>query len=638
MVTGPSKKSEVKLPPVPPPSEASNTTPHCTPISDKSAPTCRSGLYIDQLLSTARSVDSINDNRHFPIKSNGLFGGTYKLTFFSDSRLASLSTKLQNNKVDNLVQRISAVIKRRIKSPDPISGSFGQQGGKIEVFSDNTAAAAYISAYFERVHPLHPHLNRASFESTSSSAELPSLLSENKSFSALYHAVLALGCLYYGGGSFEPGKGQAWQLFSVSLALFPDLVQSHDSLLVLQAMITMSIYCLGISCLSIEHFIISEAARRAQNLASANLTAASGQAFRRAFWVIYSLEKMSSFYFGRSSVFIDSDITTPVPYIPESIFGSFDWFLNFARLSRLFSHAITALFSPGLCGKGSHYYISTIEELNADLDDWKKGIPEDIQPGSDCRQYMFRQPVSGPAILWTHYLYYSFRIILVRTHLQTIGTSETGVSSEKQAAARDAMMSVSRSILEITTSIDVEPSTPLWVLAGIPICALLVLFDEVINDPKQSEIGSSLALLDIAGGHFSRIEYASHGNLPGSLVAEFAHIAREYVKDAKLGPVDHGEPDSHHPGSSNVILGTQPQAGGIAAVVESTETGKDQSGIDMVQTSIPATTFDTNNGLYSLEQNTPYQVPWTQEDDLFLGINVMDIFGGFSTIPDPTIY
>ncbi|KAL9942639.1 hypothetical protein ACHAQF_009088 [Verticillium nonalfalfae] len=38
----------------------------------------------------------------------------------------------------------------------------------------------------------------------------------------------------------------------------------------------------------------------------------------------------------------------------------------------------------------------------------------------------------------------------------------------------------------------------------------------------------------MAGGHFSRIEYRSQGYLPGSLISEFAHIAREYVNDAHL--------------------------------------------------------------------------------------------------------
>jgi hypothetical protein len=47
---------------------------------------------------------------------------------------------------------------------------------------------------------------------------------------------------------------------------------------------------------------MTEAARRAQNLAIVTMTGAAAQTFRRTFWVLYSLEKMSSFFFGRSSV------------------------------------------------------------------------------------------------------------------------------------------------------------------------------------------------------------------------------------------------------------------------------------------------------------------------------------------------
>jgi hypothetical protein len=70
-------------------------------------------------------------------------------------------------------------------------------------------------------------------------------------------------------------------------------------------------------------------------------------------------------------------------------------------------------------------------------------------------------------------------------------------------------------------------------MAGIPIMSLFVLFDMVINNPYHPETSINLALLDIAGGHFSRIEYASGGSLPGSLIAEFAHIARDYVNGTR---------------------------------------------------------------------------------------------------------
>lgn len=158
------------------------------------------------------------------------------------------------------------------------------------------------TVYFRYVHPFHPSLDQQSFEAATRSPGLPDLLRQNKAWSVLYHSVLALGCQYDGGGSFEPGKGRAWSLFSTSLALFPDLLTLPDSLTILQALAAMTVYAFGISCISIEHVIVSEGARRAQNLARANLTGSSAHTFRKTFWVLYSMEKVSSFYFGRSSV------------------------------------------------------------------------------------------------------------------------------------------------------------------------------------------------------------------------------------------------------------------------------------------------------------------------------------------------
>ncbi|KAH7165896.1 hypothetical protein EDB81DRAFT_780638 [Dactylonectria macrodidyma] len=588
-----------------------------------------SSLYIDHLLSRTLTSEESNNNRRQALKGNGLFGGAYTITFFSDSRLASLSARLQNNKVDQLVQRFSSVLKSRVKSPDKVSArSISQEKGRAGPFNDRTAAAAFISAYFERVHPLFPHLNRSTFESTAFSAELPTVLAENKAFSALYHSVLALGCLYDGGGGFEPGKGQAGQIFSVSLALFPELVQSPDSLLILQAMTTIAIYSLGISCLSIERFVMTEATRRAQNLALVNLGSAATQAFRRNFWVLYSLEKMTSFYFGRSSSFIDMDITTPIPCIPESIFGTFDWFLTFARLSRILSRASYGLFSPGVSKKDTEYYISTIDLISADLEHWRNSLPEDKQPGPHFNQYQFRKPVSGAPILWTHFLYFSCQLILARAYHQLSPSGDRSSIGENKSKVMEAMMSASRSILELTPFIDVEPSTPLMMLAGIPLFALFVLFDEVISDPKHKDTASNLALLDIAGGHFSRIEYESDGTLPGSLIAEFAKIAREYVNDINRDKAQHQETaQSLLVGSVPVIPGNQMQG----------DNSIPMSAVD--QTTAPVFqnfgAMDSHgNGFYSMDRNVPSQDSWIAEDDLLLGINVMDIFSGFAPIPE----
>ncbi|KAG5746586.1 hypothetical protein H9Q70_010721 [Fusarium xylarioides] len=359
-------------------------------------------LFIDRILFGSSSTDVPNADERFSLKGIGLLNGTHSVTFFSDSRLEMLSAKLQNNKVNDLIRRMSSVINSRAKitastSPEHLP--------ELALPSMNyLSAAKYIAIYYEQVHPLFPHLDRETFDSAAASPDLSTILVNDIAFSALYHSVLALGSLHDGGGSFEPGKGKAWELLSIALAKVPDLPKAKNSLVALQAITTVAVYCLGVPCISIEHRIMTEMARMAQDLAPSLCKGPCAKAFYRVFWVVYVIEKIMSFHFGRPS-------------------GS------------------------GV-GKTSH---------------------------------------------------------------------------------SDQLIEVSQSVLEVVTYVDVEPSTPLWIIAAIPLCALFLLFDHVISNPKSSDTRSNLALLNIAGGHFSRLEFASGGTLPGSLISEFTYIAREYI-------------------------------------------------------------------------------------------------------------
>jgi hypothetical protein len=76
-----------------------------------------------------------------------------------------------------------------------------------------------------------------------------------------------------------------------------------------------------------------------------------------------------------------------------------------------------------------------------------------------------------------------------------------------------------------------DSNSPNRILAGAPLAALLVLFDLVIDNPTHPETTANLALLDVGSGHFSGLEYASQGTLPGSIISEFTQIARAYVRE-----------------------------------------------------------------------------------------------------------
>lgn len=80
---------------------------------------------------------------------------------------------------------------------------------------------------------------------------------------------------------------------------------------------------------------------------------------------------------------------------------------------------------------------------------------------------------------------------------------------------------------------------------------MFILFDFVVHNPLHPETLANLTSLDVAGSYFTRLEYASGGSLPGSLLAEFPFIARQFVRDIQLGKSPHEPPATKRKLSSN---------------------------------------------------------------------------------------
>jgi hypothetical protein len=100
-----------------------------------------------------------------------------------------------------------------------------------------------------------------------------------------------------------------------------------------------------------------------------------------------------------------------------------------------------------------------IDQLQRDLEEWMMSIPEDFRPEPSYQRHLLRRPIRGAIGIWVNYLYYSLKLILLRGRLQ-INSHQDDDSA--RGVYRDQLVAVSRSILEIVTYVDVEPSTPLW--------------------------------------------------------------------------------------------------------------------------------------------------------------------------------
>lgn len=91
-----------------------------------------------------------------------------------------------------------------------------------------------VIAFFDRLFPIYPFLDRVQFENVAFGPQLEETLSQNIAWGVLYYAVLALGLLHEHGGSFTPFEGKAWQLFTIALKQFTTMLLSPNSLTVAQ--------------------------------------------------------------------------------------------------------------------------------------------------------------------------------------------------------------------------------------------------------------------------------------------------------------------------------------------------------------------------------------------------------------------
>ncbi|CAI7655387.1 unnamed protein product [Penicillium pancosmium] len=253
---------------------------------------------------------------------------------------------------------------------------------------------------------------------------------------------------------------------------------------------------------------------------------------RRTFWVLYFMEKVSCFTTGKVSVLQDSNISCAIPDVQESTFDDYDWFFGFLRYARLVSKIRNDFLQITSLNQSASEYITKGQGLLKELESWRLSIPERFRAGVSLKTRLLREPLAQRVALMTHYMYFHALLTLSWSLLHS-SAIKVGPMQE-QLDLKRSMMRTARSVLELTKFIEVAPSTPVWILAVLPLSCLMILFDLVVHNPDHPEVSLSLALLDIAGGHFSRLEFASNGTLPGSLVAQFAHLARQYISEKRV--------------------------------------------------------------------------------------------------------
>ncbi|KIW27538.1 uncharacterized protein PV07_07268 [Cladophialophora immunda] len=322
----------------------------------------------------------------------------------------------------------------------------------------------------------------------------------------------------------------------------------------------------------------------------------SDEASRRAFWVLYHLDKHYHFQARNSPLIADYDVSCPIPDIPEAIFGEYDWFRASIQFSRILSITYETVFCMSASRKPSNVLLASVGCIEGLLEDWRQSISANFRPREPVQKTIFRDPRTKNPAIRTHFYYYHLVIALERLNLRL-------APQGRREESKRNLINAARSVVEITSFIDVEAFTPIFILAIIPLSALLLLFDFVVENPHHPETPRNLVLLDVVSGHFSLLEHASNGSLPGSYLTEFAHIARAFVASLPSDAAPQPESTNNVTGmTANAIPGTIPSNGVAASSLSGHEpnhsAAETLAGIDQYDADLESSHYPSSDAVF----------------------------------------
>ncbi|EXJ59508.1 uncharacterized protein A1O5_12133 [Cladophialophora psammophila CBS 110553] len=319
------------------------------------------------------------------------------------------------------------------------------------------------------------------------------------------------------------------------------------TLLHVQTVTAMAIFSQNMSSFQFKEDLLSEAARISRCL---QLHKSDRIDESRTFWVIYQLEKSWCFQNSRTSLIADFDIDCLVPTTPESIRSEHDWFLSSVRLARLLSVCYEELFSV----KATMYTVeqkrTKIQSVYKALHAWKESIPAQCRPGNIVGIPDGQSPQSRAVLVHLHFSYYDVVIALARLAIHC------GIDGDLSDFGTGEVMlrSAARAILELTSLVDLKAYTSLWALTTMPLAAMLILFDLVIQNPTSADAKTNLLFLEMASGYFSRLEHVTDAAMQTSRLSEFTYIARGYHRNEMLKLQTEQSDPSAFPGQQTVSL------------------------------------------------------------------------------------
>lgn len=203
--------------------------------------------------------------------------------------------------------------------------------------------------------------------------------------------------------------------------------------------------------------------------------------------------------------------------------------------------------------------MQTVFEMDQLLEEWAKTLPPHLHPQSTIKPTKLPTRVHLHHVMYLKYSYYGsiLAIHTIFTYPWTsaiIRTDQSPAFRDQVALSTKAVVEASRSIILTTKYIDVDASSPVWLVTPplqalwkgfhrltptrrlafyYPFVGLINLFIYILRYPEAPTANSDIALMDIVAGHFGQVEFLTASIFSFPFIREITNLASTMVKRTK---------------------------------------------------------------------------------------------------------
>lgn len=367
---------------------------------------------------------------------------------------------------------------------------------------------------------------------------------------ALRNTVYASGCrqllLKNRSKPYAESQAYAFQYFNRALSVHMDLVYGPPTLDGVRALAAMAFFADGVGNQSFEYGVCANAVCLAHagglhRQPSKTLQLSADEVLHRnwLFWAIYCCEKQVAFHAGRPSFIDDANISCEIPdQAPAGSTINVPFFKHAIKVNQFTSQIQGRLLSVAALRQDASAFIHAIEGLSEQIEIWRKNMSDLWEVGKPIVKDQLPSTILPLHIIYLHYAYYAG--IQAVYNVFTCPWLTAILNIEKQpwylhqvAAKTQQVAQASRALIFIFKSMELDAGLPPWATFYYPMAAVASLFVFLLQTPASLTAQSDIALLDVAAGHFSHMEYLTGMELGAPFARKAAQLAREAMNKAK---------------------------------------------------------------------------------------------------------